>query len=89
MEFIKPPSPKTILNVIVEARLMMPNIPIVLGCARPKGYHRTLTDILAVEAGINAIAFPSNEAIEKAEKLGLEIIFSEVCCSQIYKDIYR
>jgi len=89
MEFISPPPPETILNVLVKARFMMPNVPIVLGCARPKGDHRILTDTLAVEVGVNAIAFPSSEAIEKAEKLGLEISFSQVCCSQIYRDISR
>ena len=45
-----------------------------------------MTDCLAVEAGVNAIAFPSVEAIERSETLGVEISFSSVCCSQIYKD---
>ncbi|MEM2913631.1 MAG: radical SAM protein [Candidatus Bathyarchaeia archaeon] len=86
MELIKPPSPESVIEVLVQARLMMPHVPIALGCARPKGKHRSITDLLAVEAGINAIAFPSPEAIRRAEKLGLSIRFSQVCCSQIYKD---
>lgn len=86
MERIKPPSPESVIEVLVQARLMMPHVPIALGCARPKGKHRSIADLLAVEAGINAIAFPSAEAIRRAEKLGLSIRFSQVCCSQIYKD---
>ncbi|HDO42408.1 MAG TPA: radical SAM protein [Candidatus Bathyarchaeota archaeon] len=85
MEFVKPPSPKRVMDILTEARFMMPNVPMALGCARPKGKHRALTDVLAIEAGINAIAFPSVEAIERAKKLGLEIRFSQVCCSELYK----
>ncbi len=89
MEAIKPPAPEAIIEVLVQARLMMPDAPVVLGCARPKGRHRVKTDMLAVEAGVNAIAFPSLEAIKTSEKLGLEISFSPVCCSLIYEDIRR
>ena len=85
MELIKPPSPKVVIDVLTEARFLMPNVPIALGCARPKGVHRTLTDVLAVEAGVNAIAFPSVEAVDRAKKLGLEISFSQVCCSEVYR----
>ncbi len=85
MEFIKPPPPEAVINVLTEARFMMPKVPIALGCARPKGKHRIITDVLAVEAGVNAIAFPSVEAIEKAKKMGLKISFFQVCCSEIYK----
>ncbi len=87
MEDVKPPPPRAIVKVLIEARFMMPNLPIALGCARPKGKHRVETDLLAVEAGVNAIAFPSLEAIERARELGLEIKFSPLCCSQIYRDL--
>ena len=87
MEKVNPPNPEDIAKVLVTARLMMPKIPIALGCMRPKGKHRTRTDILAVKAGVNAIAFPDEEAIRLAESLGLEISFSPICCSQIFKDL--
>jgi len=87
MEDSEPPSPQKVTRVLVKARQMMPQVPLVLGCARPKGRHRVRTDCLAVDAGVNAIAFPSKEAIERAESLGLEISFSPLCCSQIYEDI--
>lgn len=87
MEKVKPPAPENIAKVLVTARLMMPQTPIVLGCMRPKGGHRMKTDKLAVEAGVNAIAFPTEEAIRLAESMGLEITFSSLCCSQIFEDI--
>ena len=87
MESVKPPSPEDVIRVLVQARLMMPSVPLVLGCARPKGRHRVRTDCLAVEAGVNAIAFPAKEAIERAESMGLEVSFSPLCCSQIYEGI--
>ena len=87
MEKVNPPTPEDIAKVLVTARLMMPQTPIVLGCMRPKGEHRTKTDTLAVEAGVNAIAFPAEEATHLAESMGLEITFSSLCCSQIFEDI--
>jgi len=40
-----------------------------------------------VKAGVNAIAFPAEEAVQLAESLGLEITFSSLCCSQIFEDV--
>ncbi len=87
MEKVVPPSPEDIAKVLVTTKLLMPNTPVALGCMRPKGKHRTKTDTLAVKAGVNAIAFPDEEAIKLAESLGLEISFSPICCSQIFKDL--
>jgi len=87
MENVSPPTATDIAKVLATARFMMPNTPIVLGCMRPKGKSRREIDVLAVEAGVNAIAFPTEEAIKLAESLGLEISFSSVCCSQIYEDV--
>jgi len=89
MEKIPPPSPEDIAKVLVEARMLLPETPIVLGCMRPIGRHRVETDTLAVKAGANAIAFPEREAIELAKSMGLKIEFSEKCCSQIYEDVGR
>jgi uncharacterized radical SAM superfamily protein len=86
MESIKPPLPETAVDVLVQARSIMPKVPIALGCARPKGEHRIKMDVLAVEAGVNAVAFPTIEAVKTAEKLGLNITFSSLCCSRILAD---
>lgn len=87
MEKVAPPSPLDIGRVLVTARLMMPFTPLALGCMRPKGLHRTKTDVLAVKTGVNAIAFPAEEAVELAKSLGYGISFSSLCCSQIFDDL--
>jgi uncharacterized radical SAM superfamily protein len=87
MARVKPPRPADIARVVAAARLMLPKTPIALGCMRPRGKHRAETDVLAVKAGANAIAFPSEEAIEYAKRQGFEVSFSPYCCSQIYVDL--
>jgi hypothetical protein len=87
MENLKPPTPEDIAKVLLSARLMLPRTPLVLGCMRPKGKHKVKTDTLAVKIGVNAIAFPAEEAIELANSLGLETVFSSLCCSQVFEDI--
>jgi len=86
MAKVKPPQPADITKVTAAARLMFPRTPLVLGCVRPKGKHRAETDVLALKAGVDAIAFPSEEAIEYAEAQGYEFSFSSHCCAQIYVD---
>ncbi len=89
MENVDPPTPEDIVRVLTTARLMMPHTPIVLGCMRPKGEHKVKTDTLAVKSGVNAIAFPAEEAVQLAEALGLKVTFSSLCCSQIFMDVKR
>jgi uncharacterized radical SAM superfamily protein len=87
MEKVAPPKPIEIVKVIATARLMFPKTPLALGCMRPKGKHRIETDILALKAGVNAIAFPTEEAIRFAEKKRSTTTFSSLCCSQIFTEM--
>jgi uncharacterized radical SAM superfamily protein len=87
MENVSPPKPEDIARILVAAKLLMPTTLIVLGCMRPKGEHRTRADVLAVRAGVSAIAFPVEEAVQLAESLNLKISFSSLCCSQIFEAI--
>jgi len=87
MQNVKPPHPEDIAKILGIARLLMPETPLALGCMRPKGEHRKRTDVLAVKAGVDAIAFPGEEVINLVETLKLETIFSSLCCSQIFEDI--
>jgi hypothetical protein len=86
MENVKPPSPIDITRVIATARLMFPKTPLALGCMRPKGKLRSETDRLSLRAGVDAIAFPTEEAGRYAEEKGYETSFSPYCCSQIFVD---
>jgi uncharacterized radical SAM superfamily protein len=87
MEKTAPPPPQAIAKVAATARAMFPTTPLVLGCMRPKGKHRKETDVLALQAGVDGVAFPSQEAIRYAQGLRVEVGFSRVCCAQIYRDL--
>ena len=89
METSSPPIPEDIARVIAYARMKMPKTPIALGCMRPVGAHRAATDMLAIDAGINGIAFPSEEGIQHAEALGLSTSFSPSCCCQVFEDFRK
>ncbi len=87
MEHLTPPSPLDIARVTLASRLLLQDTPIILGCARPLGEHKSETDILAIKAGVNGIAYPSEEGYNYAKKIGLEIRFSEECCALMSKDL--
>jgi len=80
------PNPIDIAKVLIVARSMFPKTPLILGCMRPKGAARSETDVLALKAGADAIAFPSEEAIKYAENKGQKVSFSSFCCAQMYLD---
>jgi len=86
MEKTKPPTPECIAKVASMARLMFPETPLMLGCMRPKGASRPGTDVLALKAGVDAIAFPSEEAVKYVESRGWKTSFSSYCCAQMYLD---
>ena len=89
-EMAKSPSPEPldIAKVIATARIMFPQTPLALGCMRPKGKIRTEIDLLALKAGVDAIAFPSQEAVQYAKTQGYTTTFSSHCCAQIYREPY-
>jgi uncharacterized radical SAM superfamily protein len=84
-----PPKPIDIAKTITAARITFPKTPLLLGCMRPKGKPRTETDILALKAGVDGIAFPTQQALEYAKKAGFSLEFSSYCCAQMYLDCHR
>lgn len=86
MEHTAPPSPMDIARVILATRLSIPSTPLLLGCGRPRGLHKVKTDILAVMAGVNGIAYPSEEVCSYAEKKGLTFSFHQECCSLLWQE---
>lgn len=87
MENIAPPSPLDAARVILAARLLMIDTPLLLGCARPKGSYRTRLDVLSIKAGVNGIAYPSEEAYNLAVKLGFRTQFYDECCSLLWEEL--
>jgi uncharacterized radical SAM superfamily protein len=84
----QPPKPIDIAKTAAAARIAFPKTPLLLGCMRPKGKLRAETDVLALKAGVDGIAFPSDAAIEYAKTSGYKIEFSSYCCAQIYRDCH-
>ena len=79
MEKAIPPNAHDVAHIISKARRLMPDTCISLGCARQRG--NVLMETLAIDAGINRMALPSEEAILRAKFHGLEIRYQKTCCS--------
>jgi len=79
MEKAFPPDACDVAHIISKARALMPETCISLGCARQRG--NVLMETLAIDAGINRMALPSEEAIARAKHHGLEIRYQKTCCS--------
>ena len=76
-----PPEPEEAARFLALARERIPQARHHLGCARPRGRYRRELDRLAVAAGINALAIPSDGALETAAELGIEVKYHQTCCS--------
>jgi len=83
MAKIAPPSPEAMGDIFLSARSLFPRTPIVLGCERPLGLHRRKTDHLAIEAGLDGITYPSDQAVQWAEEKGITIEYHTDCCALI------
>jgi hypothetical protein len=80
MANVTPPSLDEIGAFFHKARKGLPSTPVMLGCARPMGKMKIEIDRLAVDAGLNGIAFPANGIVEYARAAGLYPQFVNACC---------
>ncbi len=87
MELVTPPTPDEVSRVILAARLAMPETPLLLGCARPRGEAKSRLDTLAIDAGVNGVAYPSEEGYEHALARGLKPQIHDECCALMYRHI--
>jgi len=67
--------------VFAEARECLPDRSVLLGCARPPGLHKRVTDTYAVLAGLDGIAFPADGAVAVARAIGRPFEQQHACCS--------
>jgi hypothetical protein len=89
MAGMEPPSPLEVARLIARARLLMPRVPISLGCERPRNKQGTELEKLALRAGITRMAVWSEEVLEEASRLGLRPRFQATCCSVDFTDRFR
>ena len=80
------PGAEAVADIIAQARFKMPSTLISLGCARQRGNNRLET--LAIDAGVNRLALPSDEAVVRAKSYDLEIRYQKTCCS-VTRDLFR
>jgi len=68
-------------RIFLAARERLDDREINLGCARPAGLHKRVTDAYAVMAGLDGIAFPAEGAAPVARAIGRPYHQQHSCCS--------
>ena len=76
-----PPPLAEVAELLIDARNLLPETRIYLGCMRPHGEYRQALDVLALRAGLNAIVNPTRAAEREAEGLGLRAVWGDECCA--------
>ena len=75
------PATSDVGRIFLEARRRIPDREVLLGCARPPGMHRRVTDAYAVMAGLDGIAFPAEGTVAVAHAIGRPAGQEHACCS--------
>jgi hypothetical protein len=75
------PATSEVGRVFLEARTRIADRQVLLGCARPPGMHRRVTDAYAVMAGLDGIAFPAEGTLAVAQAIGRPAVQEHACCS--------
>jgi uncharacterized radical SAM superfamily protein len=68
-------------EIFGEARERLADKQVLLGCARPPGMHKRITDAYAIMAGLDGIAFPADGAVSVAHTIGRPFTQAHSCCS--------
>lgn len=75
------PDPHEVGRFLLDARTRLPDLPLLLGCARPHGQAKVLIDAYAVMAGVTGMAHPSEGIVELAARMGRRVRVTPTCCS--------
>jgi len=75
------PRTKDVGGIFLEARNRLKNKQVLLGCIRPPGLHKRVTDAYAVMAGLDGIAFPAEGTVSVAQTIGRPHHQEHACCS--------
>lgn len=75
------PATAEVGRIFLEARRRLPDKQVLLGCARPPGMHKRVTDAYAVMAGLDGIAFPADGAVAVTNAIGRPYHQEHACCS--------
>ena len=75
------PDAHAVGGFFLDARAALPDLPLLLGCARPPGRVKAQIDAYAVMAGLNGIAHPAEGMVELAQRLQRTVRITPSCCS--------
>lgn len=75
------PETSDVGHIFAAARQRLPEQQVLLGCARPPGMHKRVTDAYAIMAGLDGIAFPADGAVSVAHTIGRPFEQAHSCCS--------
>jgi uncharacterized radical SAM superfamily protein len=75
------PDTSDVGRIFLEARERLTDQQVLLGCARPPGMHKRITDAYAIMAGLDGIAFPADGAVSVAHTIGRPFEQAHSCCS--------
>jgi len=75
------PDTSDVGRIFLEARRRLPDRQVLLGCARPPGMHKRVTDAYAVMAGLDGIAFPADGAVAVTQAIGRPYHQEHACCA--------
>jgi hypothetical protein len=75
------PATADVGEVFLQARRALADKQVLLGCARPPGMHKRVTDAYAVMAGLDGIAFPADGIKAVADAVGRPARQEHACCS--------
>jgi uncharacterized radical SAM superfamily protein len=70
-----------VARILVAARHRINHAPVQLGCVRPAGRHKLITDAYAVMAGFDGIAYPAEGIVALARAIGRPVEQEHACCS--------
>ena len=76
-----PPGIDDVEQVFRRAKAVMNATPVLLGCARPFGPAKEAIDRLALDVGLDAVAYPAEGLVGEAERRGMAHEFKETCCA--------
>ena len=75
------PATSDVGRIFGNAREILEDQQVLLGCARPPGMHKRVTDAYAIMAGLDGIAFPADGAVSVAHTIGRPFEQAHSCCS--------
>jgi uncharacterized radical SAM superfamily protein len=74
------PATSDVGHIFGVVRRKVADRKLLLGCARPAGVHRRITDAYAVIAGFDGIAHPAQGSVPLARALGRDVGGTGACC---------